>query len=154
VPTSVLAIDPGVTTGLAFAKFNQLQFYNAVPSVTAEMIDVEGMYRTLEMRMATVNLVVIEKFTITAATAKKSTAGSNTAIELIGIVKYIARKSKVRVDFQSPSDAMNFITDDKLKRLGLYTKGPDHARDATRHLLLAAVRHQLIDPTLLLHGNT
>ena len=37
---------------------------------------------------------------------------------------------------QSPSDAMNVFTDARLKELRMYTPGPDHIRDATRHCLL------------------
>lgn len=37
---------------------------------------------------------------------------------------------------QSPSDALTTITDDRLKLWNMYTPGPDHIRDATRHCLL------------------
>ena len=37
---------------------------------------------------------------------------------------------------QSPSDAKNTFDDGRLKEMGMYTPGPDHVRDATRHCLL------------------
>ena len=37
---------------------------------------------------------------------------------------------------QSPGDAMTTFTDARLRELGLFTPGPDHIRDATRHCLL------------------
>lgn len=37
---------------------------------------------------------------------------------------------------QSPGDAMTTFTDARLKALGMYTPGPDHIRDGTRHCLL------------------
>jgi hypothetical protein len=153
VTTSVLAIDPGLTTGLAWAKFDRAHFYDTLPEVTTEMpreFDATCGKIETTIRKVLPDLIVLEKFTITAATAKKSTAGSSVAIELIGVVKYIVNQYGIKLEIQSPVDAMNFISDEKLRRLGLYKPGLDHARDATRHLLLAAVRHQLLDPALLL----
>lgn len=37
---------------------------------------------------------------------------------------------------QSPSNAKTTMTDDRLRRLGLWLPGQPHARDATRHLVL------------------
>jgi hypothetical protein len=37
---------------------------------------------------------------------------------------------------QQPSDAKSTVTDDRLKRWGMWTVGQQHARDATRHLIL------------------
>jgi hypothetical protein len=37
---------------------------------------------------------------------------------------------------QSPNDAKNVINDGRLRIWNMYTPGPDHARDATRHVLL------------------
>lgn len=37
---------------------------------------------------------------------------------------------------QSPSDAINAFTNDRLKALRMYTPGPDHINDAKRHTLL------------------
>lgn len=43
------------------------------------------------------------------------------------------RRSLMR---QSPNDAKNVINDGRLRIWNMYTPGPDHARDATRHVLL------------------
>lgn len=37
---------------------------------------------------------------------------------------------------QSPADAKTRFGDDRLRPIGLYTPGPDHIRDSTRHALL------------------
>lgn len=42
---------------------------------------------------------------------------------------------------QSPSDAKSTISDSHLKSLGLYVRGQEHARDATRHMLTALRRY-------------
>lgn len=41
-----------------------------------------------------------------------------------------------RIAAQSPSDALTTMTDERLKLLNMFTPGPDHIRDATRHCLL------------------
>lgn len=46
----------------------------------------------------------------------------------------VVRRRKVAT--QSASDAKNTITDQRLKIMQMYTPGPDHIRDATRHCLL------------------
>lgn len=42
----------------------------------------------------------------------------------------------VPLHLQTPSDAKNAFTDDRLRQLRMYTPGPDHIRDSTRHCLL------------------
>jgi hypothetical protein len=37
---------------------------------------------------------------------------------------------------QSPSDALNSFTNDRLRHYRMYTPGPDHINDAKRHCLL------------------
>jgi len=55
---------------------------------------------------------------------------------------------------QSPSDAKTVITDGRLKNWIMYTPGPDHARDATRHALLWVRRMKAAGPGAFrnLHG--
>ena len=150
----ILTIDPGLTTGLAYANFED----GSLPVPFTDMphgfeAAVNAFNDFLDSEMPTYrypDLVVIEKFTINAQTAKKSTAGSNLAIELIGAAKYLAYMINIPVEEQSPADAKNFATDAKLRRIKWHRPGPDHQNDALRHLLLAAVRHQQLDLSLLL----
>lgn len=44
--------------------------------------------------------------------------------------------------WQSANDAKNVLTDSRLQSLAMYTPGPDHARDATRHALLWLRKHR------------
>lgn len=145
----ILTVDPGVTTGIAFYDFAK------------GLIDVPETWMPRGFHDAATqidwilaherpDLVVSEKFTITAATTRKSTAGSYEAIQLIGVTHYLAYRYKTPWEEQTPSDAMNFCTDEKLKRLGWYKPGLDHQRDAMRHLILAAVRNHCIDLQTLL----
>lgn len=156
----ILAVDPGGTTGVAYANFEDP---NKLPTLKTWMP--RGFGDACELLTSLlhfgfgpvkphhVDLIALEKFTITAQTAKKSTAGSKLDIELCGVVKYLAWQYSFELVEQSPGEAMNFVKDEKLRWLGWYTSGPDHARDATRHLLLAAVTHKQLNPRLLLPGH-
>jgi len=148
----ILAVDPGPSCGVAWADFH-------APSgkplwVKTDILQEFGpTCDELEYRlmMDDFDLVVVEKFTINAGTIKKDTKGSKYAIELTGVIRYAAWSYRTPLEEQAPADAMNFVTNDKLKRLGYYTPGPDHANDAMRHLILAAVRHKQINLQSLIH---
>lgn len=60
---------------------------------------------------------------------------------------YAARSVPVPRVVQSPSDAKQVVSDDRLKRLNLYKTGPEHPRDALRHCILLA--RKLCDPAFL-----
>jgi hypothetical protein len=47
-----------------------------------------------------------------------------------------------RIVAQSPSDAMNFLTDDRLKALGWWARGQPHSRDALRHTATYVARYR------------
>lgn len=144
----ILTIDPGHTTGIAFKDFATSEA--PVTYMPIGLIAAYGHFFSLIANEGP-DLIVCEKFTITAGTAKKSRGGSNEAIELIGVARYAAWNHGVNFEEQMPSDAKNFCSDVKLRRLSWYVPGPDHARDALRHLVLAGVRHGVLDPATLIH---
>jgi hypothetical protein len=69
--------------------------------------------------------------------------------EYIGVTKLFGVERKTLVVFQTAGMAKPFVTDDKLKAMGKYTKGYKHANDAMRHLIYYLVnkekRYDLID---------
>lgn len=156
----ILAVDPGLVTGLAFKDFDE-DFFTPPKTLMPEgfVLGAEAIDDALAHEVGgdwdrlvhgTPDLIVYERFQITPKTASKTTQGSGTAIELIGVLRYFAYVGGFKLEEQRPSDAMNFASDDKLRRIGWYKPGRDHARDAMRHLLLAAVRHNQVDLTQLL----
>jgi hypothetical protein len=141
VPVRILAVDPGGNTGFA-------EWRDGAWRAWAEPW--EDACATVHRELATdVDHCVFESFHISAQTAKKSTAGSLQAIELIDIGRYMARVYDVPFSTQSPSEAKMFATDAKLRALGWWTKGVDHPRDATRHLVLHLCTNRIIDLTAL-----
>jgi len=148
----IIAVDPGATTGVAWTDFSE----EGIPELNTSMPKGFEAACTLFERFggspyrSNFDLLVIERFSITAKTVTKTREGSNLAIELIGVAKWVALQCGLKVEEQSPADAKNFASDAKLRKIGWYTPGPDHARDATRHLLLAAVRHKVLNPAHLI----
>lgn len=56
-------------------------------------------------------------------------------VEYIGIVRLFSLAYDRPIFEQSPAQAKNLWTDEKLKTLGYYRKGMPHANDAVRHML-------------------
>jgi len=132
----IFAIDPGGTTGLAtYSRENGLRVMQGPPYEIIEWV---------EANVRTADLVVCESFTIGQGTLKKSREGSNTAIETIGVIRWLAYRAGVGFRLQSPAEAKGFSTNFKLRAVGWYDGIPEHARDAARHLLLACVREGLV----------
>jgi hypothetical protein len=81
--------------------------------------------------------IVIERFTITSATAKNSQAPWS--LEVIGIVKWLVfielgLDPDEVITMQGPAEAKRLITNDILRKCNLWHRGGQgHANDAIRH---------------------
>lgn len=137
VATSILAVDPGGTTGWAWWRSDTHQFESGEASDWKAWLYDRPDY----------DILVIEKYTITAKTAKLSQ--QTDALRLTGALEMDAYPHH-RVIITTPAEAKSFSNDGKLKRVGWYRPGNGHANDAARHLLLTAVRRGLIDPAIFL----
>lgn len=142
----MLAVDPGGTTGFAYGETDghELIDWRAwhTPWGDAPAVIEEYVHKRVG---ASVDVLVMESFHISVNTAKKGTKEALETIELIGVGRYIARRHSVRFKTQTPSEAKMFATNDKLRALGMWTRGLDHPRDATRHLLLFVCTERAID---------
>lgn len=123
----VLAVDPGGTTGYAI-------FY--VNGDVIKMIDcgqIKG-YSGLDrfVSIARPSVLVIEEFRVRINAAV--IGATLETIEVVGVAKYLAGLYEAMVVLQQPSQK-TFFNDERLKALGLYQVGQQHARDAIRHAL-------------------
>lgn len=71
------------------------------------------------------------------------------SVEVNGVVKWACWKHGARLAVQAVADAKMFVSNDRLKLIGWYSKHgqSDHARDAMRHTLLFMARAGLYDGT-------
>ena len=126
---TVLALDPGVTTGWALWKSSYNQDRVDRGQFTGNHVDFVNMLDDFHPSNAPF-LIVYERFLY-----QRRDKVNLYPVEVIGIIKYYCTLYDVPVWEQSPSQAKNLWSDDKLKRMNLWIPGQGHAMDATRHLL-------------------
>lgn len=125
---NVLALDPGKMSGIAF--------YSGSGTIQAYEANFYKAAKALEWLIPMCELVTVERFTIGVNTGKMR--DNNWSLELIGVARWYCLKHDVNLLFQGPAEAKQFMSNDKLKALGLHkaTVG-GHQNDAVRHLILA-----------------
>lgn len=143
---TVIAVDPGLTTGWA-ALYPDGEFRSGETRGFYEFL--KTVYGLLSSRAFDWHIVV-EKYTITPETIKKSR--QTDALEIIGALRFFARHFDAGFSMQSPAEAKTFATDAKLRKMRWFQQGRGHANDASRHLLCYAVRTGLVKPDNLLEG--
>lgn len=131
----IIGVDPGKQTGLAYA-FGPLFVEPRYSHGALDAPAWEAMkWVHAELEKTHVDLVCCEGITITAKTAQKS-QDVKISLEQIGCLRYLCMLYGVDFRVQPPSDK-SFGSDTKLRALGWWTKGTDHARDASRHIIAA-----------------
>lgn len=140
--TCVLAVDPGPHVGVAYWNDNDPMNEVRGGESWREWEETPArFYSVVAEWVAGVDIVVCEDFFISGARASEA----NVTVEMIGVLRYLAGREGKQFITQPPADAKNFSTTDKLKRIGWYKPAKaDHARSATRHLLLFLVKHNHI----------
>lgn len=141
----ILALDPGGTTGVAWAvyedgadRFLETQSFQIGPHEHHQELA-----SLLEQAAAHENMVtafVIESFEY----RNRARPGLELiSREYIGVTKLISDIHDIPLIVQSASQAKAFVKDEQLKKLGLWSaKTKDrHAHDAWRHLLTFVINH-------------
>lgn len=141
----VLAVDPGMATGMA--QWNERECV-ARRFVAWELTEPLQVAKTVWAACASGSLdeIAMEDFHLKLGGRAMTTEGIRATIELIGMVRFAAAHHGVPLHMQWPEDAKAFSTNEKLARMGWTTPSkPDHMRSAARHLLLRLVRNGAID---------
>lgn len=117
-----MALDPGKTTGVAIVSsedWSQVE--------VKEVIGLDVLYQLLNR--VNPDCIIFERFD------QRYKASTFDGVEAIAVIKLWGIQNKVTPYSQNAHQGKSFWTDDKLKEVGLHTKGKQHGRDATRHLL-------------------
>lgn len=134
----VVAFDPGFATGIASTHEREHVATHAAYRPDDDAWGAMDVARQMiEQRP---DAVCCESIHINNQTHKKGPQVLS-SVEQIGILRYYCRCYGVPFHLQSPSEAKSFSTDLKLKAAGWWTKGVDHPRDASRHLMLYLCRN-------------
>lgn len=160
----VVSWDPGETTGWAIhrvsakllleegqvgsvsrMKWNSGQFNEGSTSRNVDrFLDVARVAFQEVAREEDVFALVGESFTLRMLSMDPSLLEP---VRFNAVVSDRLRGKDMFIDWQTPSDALKTITDQRLMLWGLYRPGSEHARDAQRHGLLF-LRRFYSDPSV------
>lgn len=129
-PTNLLALDPGETTGWAYFEITDLKECGQLD--TKDQDNMVGAIQELLARTKPA-ICVIEDYRVYGWKAKDHSWAELHTPKLIGVIRALCYLQKIPTVLQMAYQAKNFVTDDKLKAWGMYSKGQRHARDAIRH---------------------
>jgi hypothetical protein len=129
----VIAIDPGVMTGFAYAEIED-SHCNFFPFQMTD--DVDDLWRRLHKFEP--RYIIIEDFEFRSG--MRGVTGLNLfPVQLIGVTRlyelHAAPGGKCAVFIQKAAQGKAYYTDAVLKTMELYKRGVPHGMDATRHLL-------------------
>jgi hypothetical protein len=130
-----LAIDPGLTTGVAI-----LDGELGITTLQLQPTELYEFITNMGDRLDVFDAIVCEAYMISPDTLRKSR--QLWSLELIGFMRYVAWRSNITFKLQQASAAKKFVTNEMLKKYGLFIPGRDHANDALRHLVIYLVERQ------------
>lgn len=128
--------DPGETTGwchLSVHDSGELGVYNSGEDDHISVGNLLYDNPCLKMVVGKTEIdtvFVVEKYIMNAKITQ-----SPWSLETTGLIRYFANVYHVPVTFQTPSQVKNLISNEVLRRAGLYQPGNGHAMDAVRHAL-------------------
>ena len=130
----VLAIDPGVMTGYAYARINdagEMQFF------PFQMTDeVDDLWRRLfEFKP---DRIVMEDFDFRGGHHRAATGINYFPLQLIGVTRLYELTEptgRCALYLQKAAQGKSYYTDTMLKKNNYYKRGVPHGMDAVRHLL-------------------
>lgn len=133
----ILALDPGGTTGWAYWTDDD-------PDRESEwergQLSDRPHHTALWELLCTVqpDVLIYERFQYQRRELDKGVSLVLDSVEYIGVCKlwiHTGRLVDTKLVEQTPAQAKNLWSDEKVKALGLWIPGQSHAMDATRHLL-------------------
>lgn len=160
--TSVVAFDPGGTTGWAWIMFESRMLAADGPlptlSIAAGLHEPWLMYGEIDCRDQRKGAAVMERWVRSALARCDRLTGGGRVRAVVVVEAFVLREQTsssnllspillaARLDqllgddvewfYQSPADAMSVCSDGRMKAWGWWIKGQPHATDALRHLVL------------------
>jgi hypothetical protein len=151
-----MGVDPGVTTGWAISgllKLNMAQLGShemvkrgmvAVGQVVSKRSvmrsEIEASSELLRIAVAHgVEIIIMEDFRLFPDEAHNPDPAGIAPVRIYSMMEALAWERGLMIDFvyQMPGEK-TIITDERLKRWGLWVRGARHARDAVKHLCVYA----------------
>lgn len=132
MPEVLLCLDPGHTTGYCVFRRGLLTISGQIKTVNQD-----DSINWNEVRQLVENIkptqVVMEDYRVYSHKLERHSFSRVPTLRLIGAIDYVCWERSIPVFYQMATQAKGFVTDDKLKRWGLYEQGQRHSRDSMRH---------------------
>jgi hypothetical protein len=141
----MLSLDPGGTTGAALVQYfeneePELKWARQIPNGLQGFLD----FHWDELLSYDIDEIVCENFTL-----REGVYGADLSpVYVIGALEALYERGRTPITYQPPS-SKPLCDDDRLKRIGMHSKGRPHANDAVRHAIIY-LRNKLHKPTLRL----
>lgn len=163
----ICSVDPGTTSGVARGAFGialkDVTAWEALAAGKWESWEVEGspaeqaweimdeyadwladVQRSWTPGARVVPLLTCESFVVRLGRGASSQSNLLDPVRVASAMEALswtrAGSRWAHINYQSPSDAKNYATNERLRAAGLWVKGSEHRRDAMRHLALAYSR--------------
>jgi hypothetical protein len=131
---TLLALDPGETTGWSLWTSTQEHII---------LLD-SGQLKTWPMDAATdglwkllidhqPNFITYEAYNVYSWKRDQHVGSDVPTIQVIGCIQTLARMRSIPMNTRNAQTAKTFVTDDKLRAWGFYSRGQRHSRDSMRH---------------------
>jgi len=131
----IWSFDPGQTTGYAHLSIHD----GEVGVFSCGEADHNGignlLFENPSLKAAMVKKEIETVFLVELYKMNTKITPSPWSLETTGLIRYFANRYQIPVLQYTPSQAKNLITNDVIKRAGLYETGKGHAMDAVRHAL-------------------
>lgn len=124
-PLGLLALDPGLTTGWAFFERGILKKCGQCPGDDIRLEQLIDLLKPTHVAM--------EEYVLYPWASKQQAWSDFPVPQLIGVIKFVCRKRKIKVYMQGANLGKGFCTDAKLRSWNYYIVGKKHANDAIRH---------------------
>jgi len=143
MPHRLVAVDPGVTTGVAFLTYDNsyVRLEKSLQVTGGREGFIEWILREIKAAKLPVDDFVCEDFIL-----RPGVHGAN--IEpafIIGAMQAVLNGKEVKLQ---EAGLKKLVNDDRLKKLEVFTSGKPHANDAARHGIIY-LRNKKHMPTLL-----
>lgn len=141
---TVIGVDPGETTGVAVIRIPLDTMYGDAPGrivshFTIELTGPETAQAQTFCRVAKRYIwpaIAMEDFSLrTSVTSREVLAPVRMASKIQFCVDTGLAGPVTGWEWQMPAMAKETMPDNRLEKAGLYTKGSDHIRDASRHAM-------------------
>jgi len=130
----VLGVDPGLHCGMAELRDGKIRTWETAPLDAAS----HASYLARRSRTTKVPLIIaVERFTITGN--RRRTAQPD-ALEVIGMLRFIAHTYTVQLYITGASDAQRVGNSNVLRALGWWTPGVDHLNQAAAQVAYTLAR--------------